>query len=163
AFELALREGRSGVRAIAKLAELGFGCQVAGVPDDADERAGAAFAADEIVDMNSNHRFAGLAAVEAWEDAGLRRPPREDGAVDWREPLRLGGVRRDARPHARVERRPRARLAADERLGRRFRARGGRRRAPPREPRERARTWCADPRRGARQGGELWRAACGRQ
>src|SRR5213078_1631225 len=90
AFELALREGRSGVRAIAKLAELGFGCQVAGVPDGADERAGAAFAADELVAMNSNHRFAGLAAVEAWEDAGLRRPPREDGAVDWATGAVLG-------------------------------------------------------------------------
>ena len=90
AFEQALREGRSGVRAIAKLAELGFGCQVAGVPEGADERAGAAFAADELLAMNSNHRFAGLAAVEAWEDAGLRRPPREDGAVDWATGAILG-------------------------------------------------------------------------
>jgi len=32
AFEQALREGRSGVRAIAKLAELGFGCQVPSSP-----------------------------------------------------------------------------------------------------------------------------------
>src|SRR5437016_5573312 len=86
----ALREGRSGVRAIAKLAELGFGCQVAGVPEGADERAGAVFAADELLAMNSNHRFAGLAAVEAWEDAGLRRPPREDGAVDWATGAVLG-------------------------------------------------------------------------
>src|SRR5205823_2847539 len=38
----------------------------------------------------SNHRFAGLAAVEAWEDAGLRRPPREDGAVDWATGAILG-------------------------------------------------------------------------
>ncbi|TMA46836.1 MAG: beta-ketoacyl-[acyl-carrier-protein] synthase family protein, partial [Deltaproteobacteria bacterium] len=49
AFETALREGRSGVRAIGKLRELGFGCQVAGIPDGADERAGAAFDADELL------------------------------------------------------------------------------------------------------------------
>src|SRR5205823_3510641 len=90
AFETALREGRSGVRAIGKLRELGFGCQVAGIPDGADERAGAAFDADELLAMNSNHRFACLAAVEAWDDAGLRRPAREDGAVDWATGTILG-------------------------------------------------------------------------
>ena len=90
AFERALREGRSGVRAVEKLRQLGFGCQVAGVPDGADERAAVTFEADELLAMNSNHRFACLAAVEAWEDAGLRRPVREDDAVDWAAGAILG-------------------------------------------------------------------------
>ena len=65
------------------LRELGFGCQVAGVPQGVDALAAATFDADELLAMNSNHRFACLAALEAWEDAGLRRPARGDDAVDW--------------------------------------------------------------------------------
>jgi len=83
AFEAALRSGRSGVRRMEKLAELGFGCQVAAVPEGTDELAEAAFDADELLAMNSNHRFACLAAIEAWRDAGLDRPERGDDAVDW--------------------------------------------------------------------------------
>ncbi len=90
AFEDALRAGRSGVRAIPKLRELGFGCQVAGVPDGVDERAAATFDPDELLAMNSNHRFACLAALEAWEDAGFRRPGRDDDAVDWETGAVLG-------------------------------------------------------------------------
>ena len=37
AFEQALREGRSGIRFHEKLRDLGFGCQVGGVPDISDE------------------------------------------------------------------------------------------------------------------------------
>jgi 3-oxoacyl-(acyl-carrier-protein) synthase len=90
AFERALREGRSGVRALEKLRELGFGCQVAGVPDGTDERAAASFDADELLAMNSNHRFACLATLEAWEDAGLRRPAPGDDVVDWATGAILG-------------------------------------------------------------------------
>lgn len=82
AFDAALKVGRSGVRAQPKLAELGFGCQVAAVPEGADERATSTFDADDLLAMNSNHRFACLAALEAWESGGLRRPaPGSD--VDW--------------------------------------------------------------------------------
>ncbi len=90
AFERALREGRSGVRALAKLRELGFGCHVAGVPEGADELASAAFDADDLQAMNSNHRFAGLAALEAWDDAQLERPARGDDTVDWATGAILG-------------------------------------------------------------------------
>src|SRR5262249_56545616 len=82
--------GCAGLRAIAKLRELGFGCQVAGVPEGVDERAAATFDPDELLAMNSNHRFACLAALEAWEDAGLRRPARDDDAVDWATGAFLG-------------------------------------------------------------------------
>ena len=83
AFEDALRNGRSGVRRHDKLTELGFGCQVAAVPQGVDEIAATLFDADELMAMNSNHRFACVAAVEAWADAGLARPSRDDDAVDW--------------------------------------------------------------------------------
>jgi 3-oxoacyl-(acyl-carrier-protein) synthase len=83
AFGQALREGRSGVRAVPRLSELRFGCQVAGVPEGVDELAATLFDADELLAMNSNHRFACVAAVEAWQDAGLLRPARDDDEVRW--------------------------------------------------------------------------------
>lgn len=82
-FEFALRKGRSGIRTIAKLEELGFGCHVAGVPQGVDELAAAVFREDELLAMNANHRFAALAAVEAWRDAGFERPAPDDDHVDW--------------------------------------------------------------------------------
>jgi len=82
-FERALRAGESGIRAIEKLRELGFGCQVAGVPQGIDALVREHFAEDELGAMNSNHRYACLAAVEAWRDAGLARPEHGDDRVDW--------------------------------------------------------------------------------
>jgi 3-oxoacyl-(acyl-carrier-protein) synthase len=40
--------------------------------------------------MNSNHRFACLAALEAWRDAGLAVPERGDDRVDWATGAILG-------------------------------------------------------------------------
>ncbi len=90
AFEQALREGRSGIRSIPKLAELGFGCTVAGVPVGVDELAERSFAPDEVMAMNSNIKHCALAAVEAWQDAGLRRPASGDERVDWSTGAVLG-------------------------------------------------------------------------
>ena len=87
AFERALRDARSGVRAVARLRELGFGCHVAGVPEGADDDVRRTFDADEVAAMNSNHRFACLAALEAWTDARLPRVERGDDAVDWDTPF----------------------------------------------------------------------------
>jgi len=89
-FALALREGQSGLRHIAKLAEVGFGCQVAGVPQGTDALCTATFPADQLLAMNSNHRFGCLAAVEAWQDAGLALPARDDDRVDWDSGAILG-------------------------------------------------------------------------
>jgi 3-oxoacyl-(acyl-carrier-protein) synthase len=82
-FEAALREGRSGLRRNEAMAEHGFACQVAGVPRGADELAEKAFDGELLLAMNESHRFAALAAVEAWQDAGLARPAPGDDAVDW--------------------------------------------------------------------------------
>jgi 3-oxoacyl-(acyl-carrier-protein) synthase len=82
-FELALRKGRSGLRHHPAMEEAGFACQVAGVPQGVDELAEASFDADLLLAMNSSHRYAALAALEAWTDAGLPRPARDDERVDW--------------------------------------------------------------------------------
>jgi 3-oxoacyl-(acyl-carrier-protein) synthase len=89
-FELALRKGSSGLRANAEMREAGFACQVAGVPQGVDAIATSYFAEDELLAMNSSHRFASIAAVDAWQDGGLARPERGDDRVDWASGAVLG-------------------------------------------------------------------------
>jgi 3-oxoacyl-(acyl-carrier-protein) synthase len=90
AFDAALREGRSGVRHVPKLAELGFGCTVAGVPQGTDPVAESYFDSDLLLAMNSNHRYGSIAAVDAWTDAGFARPGRADDHVYWEAGAVLG-------------------------------------------------------------------------
>jgi len=82
-YEAALRAGASGIRSIPKLAELNFGCTVGGVPQGTDEIATEMFAEDELLAMNSNHRFGCIAAVDAWTDAGFEQPAHDDEHVYW--------------------------------------------------------------------------------
>lgn len=89
-FELALRKGRSGLRANESMRESGFACRVAGVPQGVDELAAASFDADLLLAMNMGHRYAALACVEAWQDAGFARPARDDDRVDWETGAVLG-------------------------------------------------------------------------
>lgn len=90
AFRRALREGRSGVRAQPVMAERGFRAQVAGVPEGVDGVAEARFHERELLVMNASHRYAALAALEAWEDAGFGRPGADDERVDWETGAVLG-------------------------------------------------------------------------
>ena len=82
-FEMAIRKGQSGLRANAAMAESGFGCRVAGVPQGVDEIAESMFDSDILLAMNSGHRLASIAAVDAWTDAGLERPAADSDEVDW--------------------------------------------------------------------------------
>ena len=83
AYEQALRNGTSGIRHIPLLDELKFGCRVAGVPQGVDEIAEEYFDEDELLAMNSSHRFGSVAAVDAWTDAGFERPEHDDDRVHW--------------------------------------------------------------------------------
>ncbi len=89
-FELALRKGRSGLRVQESMVEAGFGCHVAGVPQGVDELAESMFHSDELLAMNSGQRYASLAAMEAWLNAGLERPARDDENVDWESGAIIG-------------------------------------------------------------------------
>ena len=89
-FELALRKGRSGLRVQEEMVEAGFGCHVAGVPEGVDALSEEMFDADLLLAMNTSHRYASIAAVDAWLDAGLPRPERDDDAVDWDSGAILG-------------------------------------------------------------------------
>lgn len=85
AYGDALRHGRSGLRRQSVMEELGFGCTVAGAPDGEAVEAicEESFPPDLLRAMNASHRFAAIAAVEAWTDAGLERPDPDDDRVDW--------------------------------------------------------------------------------
>jgi len=89
-FELALRKGRSGCRHQESMAELRFACQVAAVPQGTEELAEATLPEHELVAMNSSQRYASLAGLEAWQDAGLERPEAGDERVDWASGAVLG-------------------------------------------------------------------------
>lgn len=70
-FEEALRNGRSGIRFIPRLAELDFGCRIAGIPKDIDAVFEKQINRKQLKDTSYNIGYASIAALEAWTDAGL--------------------------------------------------------------------------------------------
>ncbi|MCP5055292.1 MAG: beta-ketoacyl-[acyl-carrier-protein] synthase family protein [bacterium] len=82
-FELALRKGKSGLRVDESMQEAKLACHVSGVPQGTDELVEASFDEELQLSMNSAHRFAALASVEAWQDAGLAVPDASDDIVHW--------------------------------------------------------------------------------
>jgi len=82
-FEKALRESISGIRYIEKLNELNFGCQVGGVPQNVEEKFSQYFSAESLLAMNEAMRYAGIASIDAWKDAGLELPDLEGDQVNW--------------------------------------------------------------------------------
>jgi 3-oxoacyl-(acyl-carrier-protein) synthase len=89
-FELALRKGQSGITVNEAMVEHGFACHVAGVPQGIEDIASSYFDQEELLAMNSGQRLASIAAVDAWQDAGLERPARDDDQVDWDSGAILG-------------------------------------------------------------------------
>ncbi len=83
AFEQALREGRSGIRFHQKLRDLGFGCQVGGVPQISEELKQHYFSEDTLRGLNSSMVYASIAAIDCWRDAGLAVPEPGSDEPDW--------------------------------------------------------------------------------
>jgi 3-oxoacyl-(acyl-carrier-protein) synthase len=73
-YEAGLRAGKSGLKFQPELAELAFGCQVAGVPDSVDGIKEQYFRPEDLIAMNSPMIYAGMAAIDAFKDAGLKVP-----------------------------------------------------------------------------------------
>lgn len=82
-FSRALREGRSGVRFFQALRDLGYGCQVAGVPQGIEELKARYLTESEARGSNENTTYAAIAALDAYSDAGLERPPPDSDEIDW--------------------------------------------------------------------------------
>ena len=89
-YAKALRDGVSGIRHKPLLEELKFGCTVGGIPQGTDELAAEYFEPDELLAMNSSHRYGGIAAVDAWTDAGFERPEPGDDRIYWEAGTVLG-------------------------------------------------------------------------
>jgi 3-oxoacyl-(acyl-carrier-protein) synthase len=91
AFTQALRDGVSGIRFQPRLNELNFTCQVMGIPQIDDEAIASVLNPEQIRATNSCMRFAALAGVECWKDAGM---PWEMGmqnrTVDWGTAILFG-------------------------------------------------------------------------
>ena len=82
-FEAALRNGKSGIRFQPELAELKFGCHVAGVPEDYEAISAQYFTEEQLMSMNSGIKMACIAAADVWRDAGFEVPAADSDAVDW--------------------------------------------------------------------------------
>jgi 3-oxoacyl-(acyl-carrier-protein) synthase len=83
AFSRALRDGKSGLRVVPQLRELDICCQVGGFPQGIDELKPQYLNEEEVRGTNQNMTFASIAAIDAWEDAGLLRPEPGSDEVDW--------------------------------------------------------------------------------
>ncbi len=74
-FLTALRETRSGLRHIQILKDLGFACQVGGIPQGVPAIAASLFPEELRFSMNEAITYAAIAALEAFADAGLKAVP----------------------------------------------------------------------------------------
>lgn len=83
-FEEALRQQRSGIRFLPNLAELKFGCQIAGVPEISESTKQKYFTELELKSLKASGVLYGVIAGQmAWEDAGLSKSLEDQAAPDW--------------------------------------------------------------------------------
>ncbi len=82
-FEAALRAGRSGIRRVKALTDYNFGCQVGGLPSGIDELKTKYFTEEALFSMNSHMIYGGIAAIDAWKDAGFEVPAWNSEEVNW--------------------------------------------------------------------------------
>ena len=82
AFRLALCQGKSGISFSPQMRDLGFGCQVAGIPPLADHQVETYVGAELLRNSNSSMRYALVASVDCWRDAGFQLSAANSSA-DW--------------------------------------------------------------------------------
>jgi 3-oxoacyl-(acyl-carrier-protein) synthase len=83
AFSSALRDGKSGIRVSDGLRDAGLPCPFAGIPEGIEELKRSHLSEEEILASNQSMALASIAAIDAWRDAGLSRPPEDSDDVDW--------------------------------------------------------------------------------
>jgi 3-oxoacyl-(acyl-carrier-protein) synthase len=81
-FENSLRKGQSGIQFIPKLKELNFSCQIGGIPENFDEAMKNYPCRNHLSGLSDNFSYASMAAIDAWQDAGLEIHG-SNGYVDW--------------------------------------------------------------------------------
>jgi len=83
AYEQALRNGVSGIRHQAHLAEHKFACQVGGIPQGMNEIKQQYLSEESLLAMNEAMVFGAVAAIDCWRDAKLPEPDSRGDEVDW--------------------------------------------------------------------------------
>ena len=81
-FENGLREGRSGIRFMPLLDELKFSCRIGGVPQNFEAVCESYFNCNQQSFMSDIIKYASVAAINAWTDAGLSLPD-DESEPDW--------------------------------------------------------------------------------
>ena len=89
AYQQALREGKSGISYCPPMRDLDFACQVGGIPALSDETACEYLDSAILRNLNSSMRYALIASLECWRDAGMS-VPRMDSEVDWNTAAIIG-------------------------------------------------------------------------
>ncbi len=87
AFGDALRQGRSGICYIPRLAELNFACRIGGIPENFEAVLETRLTKKQRLNLSANMAYASVAALDAWHDAGLSIPEDEP---DWDSGVVLG-------------------------------------------------------------------------
>ena len=82
-FENAIKTGKSGIRFIPRMQELNFGCHVGGIPQGVDEKLKDYFSEEQLLNLNELLIFSGIAAIDAWKDAGFTVNPMDNDTVHW--------------------------------------------------------------------------------
>lgn len=89
AFGEAMASGKSGIRFISELRELGFGCQIAGKPQLNDDLLKRYFTPLQLRGLNATGIIYGvIAGTDAWNDAGL--PKADAETPDWDSGILFG-------------------------------------------------------------------------
>jgi 3-oxoacyl-(acyl-carrier-protein) synthase len=89
-FLSSIRSGKSGIKTIPQLGELGFGCRIGGIPDVTKSPFLEILNKYNLADASSAIVYAGLAALEAWTDAGLEIPDYTAPEVDYNTGIIIG-------------------------------------------------------------------------
>src|SRR5690606_33264319 len=81
-FVRSLKNGKSGITFQQQLADLNFGCQIAGIPPLQDSHLQCYFSPLQRKGLNSSGIIYGVVAgIDAWKDAGLSFAPKD--TPDW--------------------------------------------------------------------------------
>jgi 3-oxoacyl-(acyl-carrier-protein) synthase len=83
AFTNALRERKSGIRFLPHLRDAGFACHVGGAPQGVEELSEHYLTEEQRYLGSGFVNYPSIAAIDAWLDAGFRRPPADSDDVDW--------------------------------------------------------------------------------
>ncbi len=82
-FTNALLNGKSGIKHIAELEELGFGCQIGGIPDISKSEFNSYIELYGMQTASLMIKYAVIAGLEAWTDSGISIPEYNSKEVDY--------------------------------------------------------------------------------